>query len=148
MIKNMFHAADIDRLKTTIDEGSVFVLTCHAGPDGDALGSTLGLAHYLQALGKEAVVIVPDAYPDFLAWMPGTQEIIRFDKHRDKAELMLAMADSIFAMDYNALSRVDDMGPIIERPQPRQLLRPCILLPPTHIDLRGGVPSRVCHAGI
>jgi phosphoesterase RecJ-like protein len=141
MIKNMFHAADIDRLKATIDEGSVFVLTCHAGPDGDALGSTLGLAHYLQALGKEAVVIVPDAYPDFLAWMPGTQEIIRFDKHRDKAELMLAMADSIFAMDYNALSRVDDMGPIIERSKAKKILVDHHLSPDSFCDLAFSYPQ-------
>lgn len=141
MIKNMFHAADIDRLKATIDEGSVFVLTCHAGPDGDALGSTLGLAHYLRTLGKEALVIVPDAYPDFLAWMPGTQEIIRFDKHPDKAELMLAMADSIFAMDYNALNRVDDMGPIIEKSKAKKILIDHHLNPDSFCDLAFSYPQ-------
>jgi len=122
MIKNIFKTDDITRLEAIIAEGKFFVLTCHAGPDGDALGSTLGLAHYLQTLGKEAVVIVPDAYPDFLAWMPGSQEIVRFDKHRDKAELMIAMADIIFAMDYNALSRVDDMGPLIEKSKATRVL--------------------------
>ncbi|MBR3859930.1 MAG: DHH family phosphoesterase [Bacteroidaceae bacterium] len=122
MIKNIFKTDDITRLEAIIAEGKFFVLTCHAGPDGDALGSTLGMAHYLQTLGKEAVVIVPDAYPDFLAWMPGSQEIVRFDKHRDKAELMIAMADIIFAMDYNALSRVDDMGPLIEKSKATRVL--------------------------
>lgn len=122
MIKNIFKTDDITRLEAIIAEGKFFVLTCHAGPDGDALGSTLGLAHYLQTLGKEAVVIVPDAYPDFLAWMPGSQEIVRFDKYRDKAELMIAMADIIFAMDYNALSRVDDMGPLIEKSKATRVL--------------------------
>ena len=57
MIKNIFKATDIERLSRVIDENKMFVLTCHAGPDGDALGSTLGMAHYLKALGKEAVVI-------------------------------------------------------------------------------------------
>lgn len=115
MIKNIFSKTDIERLGQVIDGNKMFVLTCHAGPDGDALGSTLGMAHYLQALGKEAVVIVPDAYPDFLAWMPGSQEIVRFDKYGEKAGLMIAMADVIMAMDYNALSRVDDMGALIEK---------------------------------
>lgn len=115
MIKNIFSKTDIERLGQVIDGNKMFVLTCHAGPDGDALGSTLGMAHYLEALGKEAVVIVPDAYPDFLAWMPGSQEIVRFDKYGEKAGLMIAMADVIMAMDYNALSRVDDMGALIEK---------------------------------
>jgi phosphoesterase RecJ-like protein len=82
MIKNIFKTSDIDNLKALIAEGNTFVLTCHTGPDGDALGSMLGMAHYLTALGKEAIVIAPDAYPDFLAWMPGSQEIVRFYKHR------------------------------------------------------------------
>ena len=121
-MKNIFNTADTERLKTIIAEGSMFVLTCHTGPDGDALGSTLGMAQYLTALGKEATVIVPDAFPDFLAWMPGAQEIVRFDKHRDKAELLIAMADVVFAMDYNALSRVDDMGPLIEKSKATKVL--------------------------
>ena len=62
MMKNVFKEADIERLRSIVAEGNVFVLTCHAGPDGDALGSTLGFAHYLNALGKEAVVVVPDAF--------------------------------------------------------------------------------------
>ena len=86
MIKNIFREVDIEQLKLIIDEGSFFVLTCHAGPDGDALGSTLGMAHYLKALGKETLVVVPDAYPDFLAWMPDSQEILRFDKYGDKVD--------------------------------------------------------------
>ena len=122
MIENIFIAEDIKRLKAIINEGNFFVLTCHTGPDGDALGSTLSFAHYLKALGKEAQVIVPDAYPDFLAWMPGSQEILRFDKHREKAELMIAMADVIFAMDYNALSRVDNMGVLIAKAKATKVL--------------------------
>ena len=122
MIKNIFSETDIAQLERLIADNNLFVLTCHAGPDGDALGSTLGMAHYLQALGKEALVVVPDAFPDFLAWMPGAQDIVRFDKHRDKAELLIAMADVVFAMDYNALSRVDDMGPLIEKSKATKVL--------------------------
>lgn len=135
MIKDIFSSPDIERLKTIIAEGSMFVLTCHAGPDGDALGSTLGMAHYLTALGKEATVIVPDAFPDFLAWMPGAQEIVRFDKHRDKAELLIAMADVVLVMDYNALSRVDDMGPLIEKTKAKKVLVDHHLQPAQFCDL-------------
>lgn len=79
MIKNIFKSDDLDSLRAIIADNNLFVLTCHAGPDGDALGSTLGMASYLKALGKEALVVVPDAFPDFLAWMPGSQEVIRFE---------------------------------------------------------------------
>lgn len=141
MIKNIFRAADIEGLERLIAEGSFFVLTCHAGPDGDALGSTLGLAHYLKSLGKEALVIVPDAYPDFLAWMPDSQEILRFDKHRDKAELMIAMADVIFAMDYNALNRVDDMGELIGKAKAKKVLVDHHLQPDTFCDICFSYPQ-------
>ena len=141
MIKNIFSNPDIECLKAIIAEGSMFVLTCHAGPDGDALGSTLSMAHYLTALGKEAEVIVPDAFPDFLAWLPGAQEIVRFDKHRDKAELLIAMADVVFAMDYNALNRVDDMGPLIEKTKAKKVLVDHHLQPAQLCDLNFSVPQ-------
>lgn len=141
MIKNIFREADIERLAAIIAEGSMFVLTCHAGPDGDALGSTLGMAHYLKALGKEATVIVPDAYPDFLAWMPGSQEVIRFDKHHDRAALMIAAADVIFAMDYNAPSRTDDMGPLIAQAKAAKVLIDHHLQPEHFCDLTFSHPQ-------
>ena len=141
MIKNIFDTRDIERLKEIINEGSFFVLTCHTGPDGDALGSTLGFAHYLRALGKEALVVVPDAYPDFLAWMPGAQDILRVDKHSDKAGLMVAMADVIFAMDYNALSRVDDIGPMIAKSKAQKVLVDHHLNPDHFCDLSFSYPQ-------
>ena len=141
MIKNIFHETDIEKLKEIIADGNLFVLTCHTGPDGDALGSTLGFANYLTTLGKEAIVIVPDAYPDFLAWLPGAQEVIRFDKHSEKAELMIAMADVIFAMDYNALSRVDDMGPMIAKSKAKKVLVDHHLQPDSFCDLSFSFPQ-------
>lgn len=140
MIKNIFNTDDVEQLKAIINEGSFFVLTCHAGPDGDALGSTLGFAHYLRELGKEALVVVPDAFPDFLAWMPGAQEVLRVDKHREKAELMIAMADVIFALDYNALSRVDDMGAMIEKSKAKKVLVDHHLQPDNFCDLSFSYP--------
>lgn len=140
MIKNIFKENDMERLKETVRDNNFFVLTCHAGPDGDALGSTLSMAHYLKALGKEAVVVAPDAYPDFLAWMPDAQEIVRFDKSREKAELMIAAADVIFAMDYNALSRVDDMGELIGKSKAVKVLVDHHLQPEYFSDLTFSYP--------
>ena len=141
MIKNIFKTDDIAKLKATIADNNFFVLTCHAGPDGDALGSTLGLAGYLKALGKEALVVVPDAYPDFLAWMPGSQEVLRYDKYRDKAELMIAAADVVVAMDYNALSRVDDMGVEIGKSKAVKVMIDHHLQPDGFCDLTFSFPQ-------
>ena len=140
MIKNIFNTEDIEKLKATIADNNFFVLTCHAGPDGDALGSTLGFAGYLKALGKEALVVVPDAFPDFLAWMPGSQEVLRYDKYRDKAELILAAADVRVAMDYNALSRVDDMGVAIGKSKAKKVMIDHHLQPDSFCDLTFSYP--------
>ena len=141
MIENIFKSNDIERLVEIIGENDFFVLTCHAGPDGDALGSTLGMAHYLKALGKETAVIVPDAFPDFLAWLPESQEIVRFDKYPEKAKLMIATADVIVAMDYNSLSRVDDMGEVIGKAKGTKVLVDHHLQPDHFCDLEFSYPQ-------
>ena len=99
------------------------VITAHQNPDGDAIGSSLGLADYLRHLGKEPVVIVPDQYPDFLMWLPNTEKIIRYDKQRDKADLLFKIADLVFCLDYNAPSRVDEMEEaLVSSPATRVLI--------------------------
>ena len=63
----------------------------------------------MRTQGKEPDIVVPDAYPDFLQWLPGTERIIRYDKHSDKAGQLLAGADLIFCLDFNGSDRVDEM---------------------------------------
>ena len=93
---------------------SHIVVTCHKSPDGDALGSSLAWADYLRSLGKEPVVLIPDAYPDFLQWLPNTEKIIRYDKHREEGDLLLKTTDLIFCLDFNEPSRVDEMQASLE----------------------------------
>ena len=97
------------RLSQLISDAETILITTHKSPDGDAIGSSLGLAEYLRSLGKAPVVIVPDQYPDFLMWLPNTEKIIRYDKQREKADLLFKIADLIFCLDYNTPSRVDEM---------------------------------------
>lgn len=98
------------------------VVTCHKSPDGDALGSSLAWAEYLRNEGKEPVVIVPDAYPDFLQWMPNTEKIIRYDKHPEKCDLLLKMADLIFCMDFNESGRTDNMQAAFDASQAKKVM--------------------------
>ena len=108
--------AEIATLKEIIDNSNRIVICCHKSPDGDALGSSLAWAEYLRTQGKEPDIIVPDAYPDFLQWLPGSDRIIRYDKHAaDKADEMLQKADLIFCLDFNGTNRVDEMKYALEQ---------------------------------
>ena len=112
--------AQMDQLISTAQ--SVLVV-CHKSPDGDAIGSSLGMAEYLRQRGKDVTVVVPDQYPDFLMWLPNTEKIIRYDKQRDKADLLFKIADLVFCLDYNAPSRVDEMEEaLVSSPATRVLI--------------------------
>ena len=111
------------QLQSLIEGSSNIIITCHKGPDGDAIGATLAWAEYLTSIGKEPTMIVPDQYPDFLTWLPNTQHIIRYDKHREKCDMLFKIADLIFCLDYNTLSRVDEMEQaLVSSPAARVLI--------------------------
>lgn len=111
---NLLTAKEADRLRQFIDNADNIVLCCHRSPDGDALGSVLGWAEYLRSCGKLPVTIIPDAYPDFLQWLPGTERLVRYDKHKDFADEILAGAQLLFCLDFNTASRTDNMAGAIE----------------------------------
>ncbi len=89
------------------------VITTHHKPDGDALGSSLGLYHYLIQLGHQVQVISPTDYPDFIAWLPANSTVIEFEKTETKSKQLIAEADLIFCLDFNHLSRINQMGDLV-----------------------------------
>ena len=109
MLKDILNSQQLEQLKTLIGESQNIIITCHQNADGDALGSSLGWAEYLKTQGKEPTIIVPDQYPDYLHWLPNTEKIVRYDKHREQADLLLKIADLVFCLDFNTPSRVDEM---------------------------------------
>ena len=106
---NIMTDDQVAQLSHLISTSQNIVITCHHSPDGDAIGSSLGWAAYLWSIGKEVNIIVPDQFPDFLLWLPNTEKIIRYDKHKEKCDMLLKIADLVFCLDYNELSRLDDM---------------------------------------
>jgi phosphoesterase RecJ-like protein len=86
------------------------------------LGSCLGWSEYLQTLGKDAVIIVPDQFPDYLRWLPNTEKIIRYDKHQERADLLLKTADVIFCLDFNTAARTDKMADTLLATQAKRVL--------------------------
>jgi len=89
------------------------VITTHRNPDGDAIGSTLAMYHYLSRMGHSVKMISPSEYPDFLTWMPGIQEIIIFDTDPEESKEVLNRAEIIFFLDFNGLDRIDKLGELI-----------------------------------
>ena len=120
---NILNDSQLSQLDQLIETAGTILITCHKSPDGDAIGSCLGWAEYLRSRGKDAVVIVPDLYPDFLAWLPNTDKIVRYDKHKEKCDMLFKIADLIFCLDFNATSRVSDMEPaLVGSPAPKVLI--------------------------
>ena len=113
----------VAQLSHLISDAGNIIITCHKSPDGDAIGASLGWADYLRSLGKEPTVIIPDQYPDFLSWMPNTEKIVRYDKHREKCDMLFKIADLVFCLDYNTPSRVDEMEQaLVSSPAPKVLI--------------------------
>jgi len=89
------------------------VITTHHKPDGDALGSSLGLYHWLKKYGHDVEVVVSSDFPTFLDWMPGRQEVLIYPDQPEKCQTLLERADIIFCLDYSALSRANILEEII-----------------------------------
>lgn len=90
------------------------VITFHQKPDADAMGSALGLYHFLIQFGSEVTVISPTNWASFLNWMPRANLILDFESQREKAEKKLKEAEWLFCLDFNVLSRTRNMQPILE----------------------------------
>ena len=119
----ILNEAQLSQLDQLITSADTILITCHKSPDGDAIGSCLGWAEYLRSRGKEATVIVPDQYPDFLQWLPNSEKIVRYDKHPKKCDMLFKIADLVFCLDFNTPSRVQDMEPaLVSSPAPKVLI--------------------------
>lgn len=103
----------VNELRLDLSESKKIVITTHHKPDGDAMGSSLGLYHFLCSLGHEVHVITPTDYPYFLHWMPGHPEVIDFTKDPIRSADLVSKADWIFCVDFNALSRINELGELV-----------------------------------
>ena len=91
------------------EPGKKVVITTHQKPDGDAMGSSLGLSHFLKQFGHHVTVISPTNWADFLAWMPGTRQVLDYERHTPEANAAIDAADWIFCLDFNTLGRTKRM---------------------------------------
>ena len=82
------------------------LITAHVNPDGDAIGSSLALKHYLERKGKQATVVVPNIFPDFLKWLPGADSILIYTKQQEQVKAAVDAADLVIVCDLNQPNRL------------------------------------------
>lgn len=101
----MQNRAFFDKFGAVIQEHRKFAIVCHVNPDGDAIGSVLAMSSFLRGLGHDVISIAPNAFPSFLAWMPGAQDILIFENNIEASRNAIQSADYIIMLDFNSLSR-------------------------------------------
>ncbi|SDR98110.1 phosphoesterase RecJ domain-containing protein [Winogradskyella sediminis] len=105
----------ISEIKALLSTPKNIVIVPHRNPDGDAMGSTLALYHYLKLYNHNAVIIAPNNYPDFLKWLPGDDTVLKFESQQNESETLIKNADLIFTLDFNAFHRAgNQMAEILE----------------------------------
>jgi phosphoesterase RecJ-like protein len=113
---------DYDHIRDLIGESSSIAVTSHHNPDGDAIGSILAMTALFRKLGKNASALVPNDYPEFLKWMPGSELVIIYNQSSQKAKETLARADLVFCLDYNAMGRTGAMEKAIRNAKGTKIL--------------------------
>lgn len=103
---DIFTLKDKDFLRKKIHTGSYGLILTHQNPDGDAIGSSLGLKHALDLAGVSSQVVVPNDFPAFLKWIPGSDDILVFERNKKSIVDLIQKADFIFFLDFNDISRI------------------------------------------
>lgn len=98
------------------------LITTHFNPDGDAIGAVLGLYLFLKEIGLKTHVITPNEFPEFLHWMPGSNEILIFSENEKKVVRLIGEADIIFMCDYNDFERLEGMGKYLKESKANKIL--------------------------
>ncbi len=104
---------NIQELKVLLNRPQDVIIISHRNPDGDAIGSSLALYHFLQGLGHTPKVIFPSEYPESFSWLPGIHDTIVYDLEPDESKDLVEKAGLFFCLDFNALDRIDKLGDLM-----------------------------------
>ena len=113
MISDIITKENIVLVKDAIESNNKFIITAHISPDGDAMGSSLGLYHFIKDKGKEVTIIFNDQFPAHLGWLDGSDKILIFEEEKIKSEKLISEADVIFCCDFNASYRMGDRKSVV-----------------------------------
>lgn len=124
----------LTELKALLSVPRSIVITTHHKPDGDAMGSSLGLYNALIQHGHRVQVVTPNDYGDYLAWLPGNETVVEFEKETERAAAFIAEAELIACLDFNDLKRINEMGELVANASAPTLLIDHHLDPPRFED--------------
>lgn len=106
---------DITNIKELLSAPKRIVIVPHKNPDGDAIGSSLGIYLYLIKNNHQVTIIAPNDYPDFLKWLPQESTIVKFESQKEESKTIIYKAEVIFTLDFNALHRTGEMEMPLQR---------------------------------
>lgn len=104
-----------EELKSLLSQPKQIIILSHRNPDGDAIGSSLAMNHYLTRLGHKCDMIVPNEFPKFLKWMDGAKDIQIAEYSPSNSRNLIENAELIFILDFNTTSRIDEVGQWVEK---------------------------------
>jgi len=104
----------ISEIRSLLASPKDIIITSHRNPDGDAIGSSLALYHYLVQSGHQVQIILPSDYPDFFDWMPEVQRIINYDTEPEACKAIAEKAQIAFYLDFNSIDRIDKLGELLQ----------------------------------
>lgn len=121
--KEVIDNSKLETLKKLLNDANCISIVTHPNPDGDAVGSSLGMYQILKQLGKEVYTIVPNSFPDFLAWMEDADKCLNFEKNPQEVADALTKSNLILCLDFNSLSRLNGLGDVVKAtPAPKVLI--------------------------
>ncbi len=110
MLTKILDESLLQKAKHVLESANKVAIISHTGPDGDALGSTLALAHHLKGEGKDAKVLLPDPFPGFLTWLPGASDILVYTVEPEACAAFLKTAEVLVFIDFNQPSRMGGLA--------------------------------------
>jgi phosphoesterase RecJ-like protein len=122
MLNKIISENSIQKAQKLIDKSDKIVIVTHISPDGDAIGSSLALYHFLLQQGKSVNVLVPNNFPGFLKWMSGSKDIIVGEWKKSLSRELIDAADLIFCLDFNILKRIEQLGPLVEKASAKKIM--------------------------
>lgn len=112
----------LDRFASFLDQHDRVLLTTHENPDGDGVGASLGLAHYLRSQGKEVRIVVFPGLPENLKWLDPDHWVESYEAtglHQDLA----AWPDAWIIVDASEPTRLGPLYPVF---QATKAVRSCL----------------------
>lgn len=135
MLTKIILEDNVSRSYKLIEAAERIVILTHLSPDGDAVGSSLGLYHFLKEIGKEPVVVVPNRFPSFLNWMSGAADIVVLEEKHKEVQGLITEADLLICVDFNDLKRIDGAKPFVEQSHAKKILIDHHLSPEAFADV-------------